>query len=612
MNIKRVIGIAISLLGCLISLVAMGAAQLGLDRDQGWGPARLFLLGTGLLLILFPHIRMLARLCFDRITKLSVRYIPGIGPTFKSIKRYVARMNELPMTGEKINPHPGRRTFWINLQLSAIFLLSVAVFTFLISVGRWTTWLVTTEHFHLLAAGFRSGHTYLAIEPDPALVELENPYPFENREHINQLWDASLYNGRYYLYWGPAPALVALAIESAARIPMDDPRLTWLFLVGEVFISLLILRDLWVHEFAQLPAWSIVPPALAVSLSNPLPWVMSRPAVYEAAIASGQFFLLAAILSILVLSRRPPGRSCIMAIPGTLSILALGSRITLLPVVLFITLVFLIRRFRQMERYKKSKRHDFLFGVGFGLAPILLGLAALGVYNYVRFGSLLEFGHRYQLTLGQFGGVYAYAVSASNILPNIYNYLVNSFRVIEAFPFIKAHWGEYSIPILRATASIKYYTEQISGVLITTPVILFSVLPLATWGRAVWEKLEDLTLRQIISLAMVPRDWGWLYLTLLGSSFLAFTALLIFSYATMRYLLDFLPVLLLASSIGFAFCLQQFVHTRLGRNSLALMGLITSAYSATIGLLLGGTGYFANFEHFNPRLFEIISRFFTR
>jgi hypothetical protein len=65
------------------------------------------------------------------------------------------------------------------------------------------------HHYEYLAEGFLRGHTYLPVEPDPRLLQLSDPYdPVANRPY--RLWDASLYHGRYYLYYGPAPAITLM------------------------------------------------------------------------------------------------------------------------------------------------------------------------------------------------------------------------------------------------------------------------------------------------------------------------------------------------------------------------------------------------------------------
>ncbi len=346
-----------------------------------------------------------------------------------------------------------------------------------------------------------------------------------------------------------------------------------------------------------------------MGLSNPLPWLMSRPAVYEAAITAGQFFLISGIYSILVLARRPRSATWSFLIPDICLAFAVGSRLTLLPAAIVLLSGFIFLRKRFERRLSESGTDNLWFEALIVFTPLILGVSGLAIYNHARFGSIFEFGHRYQLTVESIAGDYAPSFSSSNILPNLYNYFVNPFRRLEIFPFVKPPWAKYSIPILRAKAAGSFHAEQITGMLVSVPFVLFGAAPLLVWGRSIWKQLDVKRLRQVQILEIIPGSWGWLYFTLLITSALLLLPLLVLSYSTMRYLLDFFPTLLILGSIGFAFCLQEFGRTRLARIGLILSGISTASYSATIDVLLGVIGYFANFEHFNPELFDRISRF---
>ena len=71
-----------------------------------------------------------------------------------------------------------------------------------------------TAFYDLLAEGFRSGHLHLSVEPHPSLLAQDDP--FDPRHRRLWLWDASLHEGHYYLYWGPTPAVLA---APASRAP---------------------------------------------------------------------------------------------------------------------------------------------------------------------------------------------------------------------------------------------------------------------------------------------------------------------------------------------------------------------------------------------------------
>ena len=79
------------------------------------------------------------------------------------------------------------------------------------------------DYFNLLVRGFRKGHLYLDRAPAPELAALKDPYdPAQNDRY--RLADATYFQGRYYLYFGAAPAVVLLwpyaALDLAVNIGM--------------------------------------------------------------------------------------------------------------------------------------------------------------------------------------------------------------------------------------------------------------------------------------------------------------------------------------------------------------------------------------------------------
>ena len=66
-----------------------------------------------------------------------------------------------------------------------------------------------------LATAFLRGQTSLSVTPAPLLALA--PDPFDPKLKPLWYWDAALYQGRYYLYWGPAPALFSGCLQGAGR-----------------------------------------------------------------------------------------------------------------------------------------------------------------------------------------------------------------------------------------------------------------------------------------------------------------------------------------------------------------------------------------------------------
>ncbi|WP_019217529.1 hypothetical protein [Legionella tunisiensis] len=61
--------------------------------------------------------------------------------------------------------------------------------------------------YQYLTESFLSGHLNLLVSPSPELLQLADPYDPIQNSHF-RLHDASLYKGKYYLYFGPLPVVV--------------------------------------------------------------------------------------------------------------------------------------------------------------------------------------------------------------------------------------------------------------------------------------------------------------------------------------------------------------------------------------------------------------------
>jgi len=594
---KRILGYLVSAAGLGMINVAVWAHRLGIEHDVQWGPARRFLLVMGLVVVFMPYLRGLLEkplLALER-----------------ALDRAILRLRR----DEAVSSAEGRRirvSGGVDFACTVVvpFLLAVATLTWIISAGRWTDWPGTTNYFHLLADGFRAGKTHLLVEPHPDLLALEDPYPYENRAEIPHLWDVSLFRGKYYLYWGPTPALVALALESLVGGELGDHELIWLFTTGSILWVLLLLWRMRRRFFADVPFWSGVVIAFGAALATPFPWLASRPEVYEAAIAGGQFFFLAGLYALLRAWLRPDGCSSCLAFAGACWSLAVGARITLAPVVMVLPLLYAAHRVRQ-EAERGSWRRGLQAVMPF-LVLLALGATLLAAYNYARFGSIWELGHRFQLGRGDKATLYKNLISLSNLPMNAYNYLLNPVRRIAVFPFVKPEWGKYAIPILRLEAPTVYHTEKVVGLLFSTPIILYSALPLVRWLNKLWRDWGAGG-RQGASRSMPFRDRrvSQVY-AILGLAALAEAGpLLFFTASTERHLMDLTPTLLLLSGIGLWNTLQALKGMPARRLLVALLACILTLATMIMGILLAVTGHGARFETQNPELFERLMRFFA-
>jgi hypothetical protein len=490
-------------------------------------------------------------------------------------------------------------------------LFTVGVLTWIVSVGKWVDWPDTTHYFHLQARAFTSGQLHLLVEPSDQVLLLADPYTFENREEIPYLWDASLFDDNYYLYWGPTPGIITAALESLPKTDIGDQFLVYLFTIGAIAFSLLALRLIWNRYFPNLAAWMILPLAFLISLGNPAPWLLGRPAVYEAAIASGQFFFMGGLFWFLKGLSSGSRRNLFNTMSGVFFVGALGSRITLLPGILILCVVGFVQVLRDDHGNGKVLR-TFVHRYSSYFGLILFGLILLGWYNYARFGNIFEFGHRYQLTYWGIENPYDDLFSWRNILPNLYNYFLNGFRRLNVFPFIKPIWGKSGLPAFRATAGATYRVEQVTGLLVTSPLIIIGCIPIYIALRKVWTRLDE----PKTSLGIKISDFNLLDVNIIYAGMLIITVALVLpltliSFNSMRYLFDFSFSASIMAAIGIGLTLRSQNISMILKGIIVLLVIAFSIYSTLVGIFLGITSYSARFEHLNPELFDQITRFFA-
>ncbi len=240
------------------------------------------------------------------------------------------------------------------------------------------------------------------------------------------------------------------------------------------------------------------------------------------------------------------------------------------------------------------------------LAPLAAVALALGAYNFARFDSPFEFGHRYQLTGWNLNRQYRNVFSADHVPLNLFNYLLNDFKTLEVFPFVKPKWGTLGIgPI---SSGPGYYAEQVTGILRAVPFVLLAFVPLALWAQR-WLN-QDIVPNATRSepeeaAARVDRIRLYGLWALTGAALLLPT--LLFYFATMRYLADFSYSLLFLACLGFWIALDH-GPLAVGPRLLGRSAASARSLSAILGLLLAVTGYTARFEHVNPQLYEAITR----
>ncbi len=479
--------------------------------------------------------------------------------------------------GDLINTKLGRT----YLSSAVIGVCIILIYIWIVSIGTWTTWPATTDYYNLLANAFSHGQLHLETKPDPALLALDDLYNPDNREGIPVLWDMAVYKGEYYLYWGPVPALMLALIKPFYSNPVTDNVLTFVFMVGLLIFQIMLILDLWKNYFPETSGWIILLSISLTGLINPILYMLLEPRIYEAAVAGGQFFFIGGLYWLITAFRKPSLTK--LALAGIFFTLAVGSRTTLLIPITFLVCVAFIWTIKSFP----AKAVTFITAL---ILPLALGAVSYGWYNYQRFNSLTEFGMGYQLSQTDMHETLDETFSLAYTPPNLYKLIINPFDSTKNFPFIKATpwkgpaWFENYNPQI-----YDYFAEDITGLLVSSPFLIFAVL----------------------AIACKQKNIRWITASLAGSSLLIFFTLVLFFYLTMRYLLDLVPVLSLLALIGFWQGIYLLQTRRIAKYLFTLAGSLLWAYTIVTSFIICYSSNLHRIRIYNLELIQNITWTFT-
>jgi hypothetical protein len=495
-----------------------------------------------------------------------------------------------PDGGEATAPSLRRRPEWLaavigrsSRALSVRSLVLTALAALVVVFYFWTAYSggAGAGYYGALTDAFLEGQTFLITPPPSELLALSDPYDPEQNEPY-RLHDASLYQDRWYLYFGPTPVLlVFMPLRSVGVHATDELALALLSSAG--FLLSLALMGFLVRRYR--PTTSTVTRAFAVlvlGVATVAPYNLRRPAAYEVAIAAGYCCLLAAIYLTLTGALRPRPSLARLAGGSLFLGLAAGARPHLalaLPIFVWAWL----RAARSLGG-RAAPRPQLLRLASAALAPFLACLVLLAVYNVVRFGSVSEFGQTYQL-----GGIKTSTLDhfdLSRLVPGLFFYLLSPPSFDFAFPFIHLD------PSYPGTLSAQYEAgiEPVAGALATTPILVLAIAAPVLLYRNQRGRREDMLVASLF---------------LLVALLVMAVPLLSFNGATMRYELDWLPIMALAALLVWLRGLDA-LATR-PRPLLIGAGTIAGAavcFAVISGLAFSVTGCCDTLRNANPATYE--------
>lgn len=230
-------------------------------------------------------------------------------------------------------------------------------------------------------------------------------------------YDLSLYQYKWYLYWGPAPVLFVLPFYLASHLQASDILYTLVGGAGNVILFYFVMQAFkryfnislsLMAEAFLLFSFGLASPNFVLSLHGDI-WFTSQ-------VFSTTYLLLFYLCYFLFLSSE---KHSLFILATVFFYLAVLSRYSL--IFNGILYFYLLIHYRLLDRKAPLK----LF-VSFGVLTLAF-IGVLGTYNYLRFGNPLDVGQTYQQGAHRYDSALqsGHYLSLSYVWHNVYYYFLN-------------------------------------------------------------------------------------------------------------------------------------------------------------------------------------------
>jgi hypothetical protein len=585
------------IVGLTFFLTGLFADRLGMDPNNGWGVRRLAVLEAGYLIAAGSFFLLLYQygLCESKVFNWVI--------------------------------------FFVVLQCMFIYFWYETAGTMKI-VDK-------SGYYDMQAQAFLHGQLNLLQNPSPELLALPDPYDPTQNESF-RLSDVILYKGKYYLYWGPFPALILAGIKLMFNQTFSDSFLVLLFMSGYIAFVALIMVELRRKISPNSPIWILALGVVFGGGMNPALWLLARAAIYEAAIAGGQFCLLVGIFFVLKAFTDGDIKIDKLIFSGIFLACAVLSRISLVLAVGWIALFVVFNLLKRSGFFNVGILNNDRFvtihflpslmltgrlkanankvnivsnflkpALAFGV-PLFLGATSLFIYNAVRFGSPFEIGAKFalagikQIKYIENGSFH----SLQYILPNLNTYFFFPVQKLQTFPFLEAPWNSGWHPgrVDAALNSPNRYmlVEPIAGMFVTSPILW--LICLALLFNIINAHRFTPSSNQEYPEKDIP-DTSWSFHLFAGLALFTFLPVSLEFTATMRYIFDFSSSWYFLSYLSFMFGYNRL--GKIGKNLFVVCYLFFGMATFVNGALLGIISYENHFSSINPRLFEALLSLFS-
>ena len=364
---------------------------------------------------------------------------------------------------------------------------------------------------------FLSGQLNLKGDFDPRLLKLDNPYVAQL--DVRRPHDASLYKGKFYLYFGATPVILLYLPWRIVTGSWLAERVGTIFFcfAGVVLAAILLrrIRDRYLRNCGDFWLWLGI---AVLGWGSPV-FYLAQNATFYAVPISAAFFciMLVAVATERALASAGNRARCAWIATASLAYgLAVGSR----PNFVFGLPVFIVPCLYLYVRVRnnggRAGEAPWAFVTSAILPAAAVG-AAIAAYNFLRFESPFEFGARYAFMGAGEDMRHAKLFGTAFLRENLFNYLFRTAPYVRYFPFFLTN-GAYGMAL--------YLPSALLG-----PLFLLAV--------PFWRALRV----PAVILVLCAMLLGVFACNLLSLG-------LFYFFGELRYMADFAPVALLLGAIA--------------------------------------------------------------
>ena len=358
---------------------------------------------------------------------------------------------------------------WPFATTAIVVLLEILVIFLIISSSDHYLGLLAKHQaqYQQLAESLLNGKLHLETEVPKFLLEMENPYDYAARRAQGQAfyWDAALYGGHYYVYFGVVPCLLTYLpyyVLTGEHLSNDISLFIFaiFFIIGCFALVKQIIKRYFPNSGISYISYLII--SLLIVNGSGLIFMASYADMYSVPIMAALAFTVCGLALWLAALNEKRGRVFKLALGSLCMALVAGCRPNLL---LFSALAIPFFLGEVTEAYKQKKlldRTSVKNALAFAI-PYVIVAAGIMWYNYARFGSPFDFGSNYNLTTND---MTSRGFMWERMFPAMYSYLFQLPKMTATFPFIR--YADFDTTYMGVTIRESTY----GGIFAYSPLLL--------------------------------------------------------------------------------------------------------------------------------------------